>query len=125
MSREEAEAASEEARRNELELLSRLSADELIQRIERERFGWYEQAFAALAAKGDLRLVAPFLAAQLDRPMSVSQRYSCAIALLSLLPYSGVPAWALADPSHPGHTIYREDLAAHIEATLQRLEDHS
>lgn len=108
------------ATRDELERLSSLSASDLMQRIERRQFGKYTQAFAALATKGDLRLIAPFLAAQLDRPLTVSQRYSCAVALLGMLPYSGIPAHALADPSHPGHTIYREDLMAHIEATLKK-----
>lgn len=56
----------------------------------------------------------------LDRPLSVSQRLTCAVALLGMLPYSGIPAHALANPSHPGRTIYREDLKAHIEATLKK-----
>ncbi|HEX5718619.1 MAG TPA: hypothetical protein VF179_20835 [Thermoanaerobaculia bacterium] len=110
------------ASRRELERLSRLSASDLMQRIERREFDMYGQTFAALATrKNDLRLVAPFLAAQLDRPLTVDQRRNCAIALLSALPYSGIPADALANPSHPGHTLYREDLMAHIEATLKRL----
>jgi hypothetical protein len=122
VSREEWEQQQEESSRNELESLSRLSASELMQRIERGKFGLHQNAFDALAAKGDLRLIVPFLAAQLNRPLSVSTHYRCAIALLSMLPYSGIPAYAVANPSHPGHTIYREDLAAHIEATLKRLE---
>ena len=110
------------ASRRELERLSRLSASDLMQRIERREFDMYGQTFAALATKkSDLRLIVPFLAAQLDQPLSVNQRRNCAFALLSALPYSGIPADALVNPSHPGHTLYREDLMAHIEATLKRL----
>jgi hypothetical protein len=110
------------ASRRELERLSRLSARDLMQLIECRKFDMYGQTFAALATKkDDLRLVVPFLAAQLDRPLTMDQRHACAIALLSALPYSGIPADALANPSHRGHTIYREDLMAHIEATLKRL----
>jgi hypothetical protein len=125
VSREECEQREEEASREELEQLSRLSASELMQRIERGQFGLYKQAFDALAAKGDIPLIAPFLAAQLGRLHSVLVRHICAGALLGMLPYSGIPAYALANPSHPGHTIYHEDLAAHIAATLKRLEDRS
>jgi hypothetical protein len=122
VSREEWEQQQEVSNRNELESLSHLSASELIRLIESGRFGLHQNAFDALATKGDIRLIVPFLAAQLNRPLSVSLHERCAIALLSMLPYSGIPAYAVANPSHPGHTIYREDLAAHIEATLKRLE---
>lgn len=122
----ELEAAQERASREELGRLSLLSTDELIQRIEQGRFGERLQAFAALATKkDDRRLTIPFLAAQLDRLHSVTVRHHCASALLSLLPYKGIPSYALADRSHRGNTIYREDLAALIETTLKRLESSS
>jgi hypothetical protein len=107
--------------REELERLSLLSASELIRRIERRKFGNYNQAFAALAAKKDVCLAGPFLARQLRGSLSFQERLSCAFALLTLLPYSGIPAYALADPSHPGHGIYTEDLEAHLEKTLRKL----
>lgn len=123
-SRAEHEAAQERASREELERLSRLSTSELIQRIEQGRFGEHLQAFAALATKKDDRLlIIPFLAAQLDRLHSTIVRLLCASALLSLLPYKGIPSYALADLSHRGNTIYREDLSALIETTLKRLEN--
>jgi len=106
----------------ELERLSLLSSAELIARIERGRFGKHNQAFAALAAKKDIRLAGPFLFRQLTGLWSFGQRLGCAYALLRLLPYSGIPAPALADPSHPGHGIYLSDLQAHLEKTLERLE---
>ena len=109
---EESYAAAME---EELERLSLLAAPELIRRIESRKFGNYDQAFAALAAKKDVRLAGPFLARQ--------ERLSCALALLELLPYSGIPAQALADTSHRGHGIYTEDLEALLEKTLRRLEE--
>jgi hypothetical protein len=114
----------EAAMRSELERLSILSTPELIRRIERREFGNYQQAFAALASKKDLRLAGPFLANQLLRErLSFAERLGCATALLSMLPYSGIPAHALADPRHPGHSIYTEDLEAHLANTLRKLED--
>ncbi len=121
-SRDQLEAAQERASREELEQLSHLSTSELIQRIEQNRFGERLQAFAALATKKDDRpLIIPFLAAQLDRLHSTTVRHLCVDALLSLLPYTGIPSYALADLSHRGNTIYREDLAALIATTLSRI----
>jgi|GEM_PF-4728408 len=111
------------AAREELGRLSLLSAPELIRRIESRKFGKYDQAFAALAAKKDVRLAGPFLARQLRGSLSFQERLSCAVALLELLPYSGIPAQALADTSHRGHGIYTEDLEALLEKTLRRLEE--
>jgi hypothetical protein len=122
-SRDEHEAAQEAAARAELVQLSQLSAAELIERIERGTIGPYHQAFAALAAKQDVRLAAPFLLRQLQGKVwtDVDVRASCVNALLSLLPYAGLPWHALADRRHRGHVLYMEDLAAHVEKSLRRL----
>lgn len=122
-SRDRHEAAQEAAAKIELEQLSLLSAPELIRRIERGRFGIHTQAFAALAAKKDVRLAGPFLARQLRKDLRYVERLLCAAALLELLPYSGIPVYALADPKHRGHGIYMEDLEAHLEKTLRRLDE--
>jgi hypothetical protein len=122
-SRDRWEAAKEAAAKIELEQLSLLSAPELIQLIERGKFGIHRQAFAALAAKKDVRLAGPVLVRQLRKILWYEDRLLCADALLKLLPYSGIPLHALADPKHRGHGIYMEDLEAHLEKTLRRLDE--
>jgi len=93
-----------------------------MEQIREGRFGEYLQAFAALASKRDVALAAPFLAQQLSALKSYPVRLSCAHALLDLLPYSGIPAHSLADPRHPGHSIYTSDLQEHLQATLEKLK---
>ncbi len=117
----EFQEADERAIVAERERLSLLSKAELVQMIKGGRSGLYHQAFAALASKKDVRLAGPLLAERLKSALAFSQRLSCAYALLSLLPYSGIPAHALADPAHPGHGIYTEDLEDLLKKTLERL----
>ena len=126
MSYAEFQEREERAAEEELSSLSQLTTAELVARIEAGRLGKHSQAFQALAAKGEAAVAVPVLYRQLSEPRrSYADRLSCAYALLSLLPYSGIPAHSLVDPSHRGHGIYTQDLEALVRTVLARLGSDS
>ncbi|MCA1733084.1 MAG: hypothetical protein LC732_05715 [Acidobacteria bacterium] len=95
-----------------------LSVEALLERAETHRVGEYYQLWRAIAEKVQLRDAAPIMMNELEHGGDFQSRYHCALALLSMLPYTGIRPHDLAERQAAGHEIYMGDLREELSEAL-------